>query len=49
MLNEAAIRRATMTDCGNFTRRGKNGEERVYEGLPCALSRAMQAATQLTM
>ena len=45
LLNEAAILRATMTDCGNFTRRGKNGEERVYEGLPCALSRAMQAAT----
>lgn len=45
MLNEAAILRATMTDCGTFTRRCESGEETVYEGLPCALSRAMQAAT----
>lgn len=45
MLNEAAILRATMTDCGKITRRGETGEETVYEGLPCALSRAMQAAT----
>ena len=45
MLNEAAILRATMTDCGTFTRRGEIGEETVYDGLPCAISRAMQAAT----
>lgn len=44
-MNEAAILRATMTDCGRITRRGQNGEETVYEGLPCALSRAVQAAT----